>query len=48
MAPHGGRTASEYVLECSSMTGQHSFAELLKANKALIKKNAELIHSSLD
>jgi len=30
MAPHGGRTASEYVLECASMTGQHSFAELLQ------------------
>ena len=29
MAPHGGLAASEYVLECSSMTGRHSFAELL-------------------
>jgi len=30
MATHGGRTASEYVLERASMTGQHSFAELLQ------------------
>ena len=30
MATHGGRTASDYVLECASMTGQHSFAELLQ------------------
>jgi hypothetical protein len=30
MASHGGCTASEYVLECSSMTGRHSFAELLQ------------------
>jgi len=30
MAPHGGRTASEYVLERTSMTGQHSFDELLQ------------------
>jgi hypothetical protein len=30
MAPHGGPAASEYVLERSSMTGRHSFAELLQ------------------
>ena len=35
MAPHGGRTASEYVFECSSMTGQHSFAELLQVRGAV-------------
>lgn len=29
MASHGRCTASEYVLECSSMTGRHSFGELL-------------------
>ncbi len=29
MAPHGLYTASEYVFECTSMTGRHSFAELL-------------------
>ncbi len=29
MATHGGPAASEYVFESSSMTGQHSFAELL-------------------
>ena len=29
MAPQGGRTALEYVLEGASMTGRHSFAELL-------------------
>ena len=29
MAPHGRCTASEYVLERTSMTGRHSFAELL-------------------
>ena len=27
---HDGCTASEYILECSSMTGRHSFAELLQ------------------
>ena len=26
---HDGCTTSEYILECSSMTGRHSFAELL-------------------
>jgi len=30
MATHGRCTASEYVLERSSMTGRHSFAELLQ------------------
>ena len=30
MATHGRCTASEYILECSSMTGRHSFAELLQ------------------
>ena len=30
MAPHGVCTASEYVLKRSSMTGRHSFAELLQ------------------
>ena len=30
MAPHGLCTASEYVLECTSMTGRHSLAELLQ------------------
>ncbi len=29
MAPHGRCTASEYVLEHTSMTGRHSFTELL-------------------
>jgi len=30
MATHYGRSASEYVFERSSMTGRHSFAELLQ------------------
>ncbi len=29
MATHDGRTASEYILECASMTGRHPVAELL-------------------
>jgi len=29
MATHDGRTASEYILECASMTGRHPLAELL-------------------
>ena len=39
MAPHGGRTASEYVFECSSMTGQHSFAELLQVRGAVASED---------
>ena len=30
MTTHDGCTASEYIFECSSMTGRHSFAELLQ------------------
>ena len=39
MAPHGGRTASEYVFESSSMTGWHSFAELLQIRGAVASED---------
>ncbi len=39
MAPHGVCTASEYVLECTSMTGRHSFAELLQILSAVASED---------
>jgi len=39
MAPHGGCTASEYVLERASMTGRHLFAELLQILGAVASKD---------
>jgi hypothetical protein len=35
MAPHGGCTASEYVLERAFMTGWHSLAKLLDVFRAV-------------
>jgi hypothetical protein len=35
MAPHGGCTASEYVLERTPMTGWHSLAKLLDVFRAV-------------
>ena len=38
-APHDGCTASEYILECSSMTGRHSFAELMQILSAVASED---------
>ena len=39
MAPHGRCTASEYILECTSMTGRHSLAELLQIPSAVASED---------
>ena len=39
MAPHGVCTASEYVLECTSMTGRHSLAELMQILSAVASED---------
>jgi hypothetical protein len=39
MAPHGGCTASEYVLERSSMTVWHSLAEFLEVLRAVASED---------
>ena len=36
---HDGCTASEYVLECPSMIGRHSFAELLQILAAVVSQD---------
>ena len=36
---HDGCTASEYILECASMSGRHSFAELLQIPIAIVSEN---------
>jgi hypothetical protein len=39
MAPHGGCTASEYILERASMTGWHSLAKLLDVFRAVASED---------
>jgi hypothetical protein len=39
MASHRGRTASEYVLERSSMAGWHSLAKLLQVLRAVASED---------